>query len=246
MHVLLDLWGVLLDTTRMRPAYREALATLFHERFGGERAAWLKAHDIASEAYSRRAETADWDAGSWTEIAGRLDGDFVDGLLEAGGVAWRPADSVSFARDLDVTIMGSVDARFPDARGALERLRAAGHRVYAATQSTDSSTRGALAGAGMAAMIDRAFTGDSQGSLKSRSRYWVGILETLKVPPGLCVAVDDRLDYLEAASSAGLTALLVDRPGAQSQASLPSFVHATLRNLAGLPHFIDELARLGK
>ena len=53
--------------------------------------------------------------------------------------------------------------------------------------------------------------------------------------------VDDRVDYLAAAHAAGVKGLLLDREGVYEPETMPAFVHATLRNLAGLPHFVDTL-----
>src|SRR5439155_714376 len=51
--------------------------------------------------------------------------------------------------------------------------------------------------------------------------------------------VDDRLDYLEAAASVGIVALLLDRKGAHRPESMPPYLTATLRNLAGLSHWVE-------
>ncbi len=51
--------------------------------------------------------------------------------------------------------------------------------------------------------------------------------------------MDDRLDYLEAAASVGILALLLDRKGAHRPEAMPPYVEATLRNLAGFPHWVE-------
>ena len=47
MHVLLDLYGVLLDHERMFREYRERLAELLAARFGSSPDTWMRAHDDA-------------------------------------------------------------------------------------------------------------------------------------------------------------------------------------------------------
>src|SRR5919204_2594774 len=54
MHVLLDLYGVLLDHEKTFRGYRERLAALLTERFGGTKDAWLRAHDEAFVTYTGR------------------------------------------------------------------------------------------------------------------------------------------------------------------------------------------------
>src|SRR2546425_5598052 len=113
-----------------------------------------------------------------------------------------------------------------------------GHKVYVATGGSETNDA-ALRGAGLIDLIDGIFTGHSQNAQKGQSRYWRDIPTQLATKPGDCVLVDDRLDYLEAAASVGILALLLDRKGAQRPEAMPSYVQATLRNLAGLPHWVE-------
>ncbi len=241
MDVLLDLWGVLLDSDRMQAAYGRKLARRMAARFGGAEDRWLEAHTAAWTEYVRAVESADWGPGSWSETADRLDAAFAVGILAGMGVPWRPTDAVAFARELDLTVMAEIDARFPDARVAVERLRSAGHRVFVTTQATDANARGALAGAGLLTAIDGLFTGTSQDSPKSHPRYWHGVRGALGGSPAPGVVVDDRADYLAAAGSAGFVGLLLDRDEVYQAETMPPHVRATLRNLAGLPHYIEIL-----
>ncbi len=241
MRVFLDLWGVLLDSEVMQREYGTRLAHAMAERFGRSPSQWAAAHTAAWTDYVRAVEAWDWSRGSWRTAAERLDAKFVLGLLERMGIPWRPEDAAAFSRELDLTVMPTVNARFPDARVAVERLRAAGHSVYVATQATEANARGALTGAELLASLDGLFTGSSQDALKSRPAYWGPIPAHLGVPAAECVLVDDRLDYLEAATTAGFAGLLLDREGLWDAAAMPSFVGAALRNLAGLPQFVEVL-----
>lgn len=240
VHVFLDLYGVLLDSDRMRVGYRDRLVDLLVARFGGNREVWFAAHDTAYDAYVRRVDEVDWDAEPWAHVVDRLDADHYRTILEGAGVSWRPDDPQSFARDLEFRLMSTVDARCPDARPALARLRESGHRVYVATGASDANARGALTGAGLPDALHGVFTGTSQNARKSRTTYWTPIPERIGARPSECVFVDDRLDYLEPAAASGFVALLLDR--SRRNPTTPSFVRATLRNLAGLAHYVDVLA----
>ncbi len=238
MHVLLDLYGVLLDHEKMFRGYRDRFAELVSARFGGEPDAWRRAHDEAFVAYVQRVNATDWNARGWAEIVDELDARQLVEVFDRVGVAGRPKDPLALARQLEREAMAKVDARYPDSRSAIERLRAAGHKVYVATGGGETN-EAALWGAGLLDLVDGMFTGHTQNAPKGRSQYWAGIPSRLGVPAGDCVLVDDRLDYLEAAASVGILALLLDRTGAHRPDAMPSYVQATLRNLAGLPHWVE-------
>jgi FMN phosphatase YigB (HAD superfamily) len=67
MHVLLDLYGVLLDHEKMFRGYRERLAELLTARFGGDPDAWRRAHDEAWVTYVQRVNAADWESRGYRE-----------------------------------------------------------------------------------------------------------------------------------------------------------------------------------
>lgn len=245
MNILLDLWGVLLDSDRMQREYGRELARRMAERFGGAEDRWLRAHTAAWMEYVARIESADWSRQSWSKTVDRLDGEFAVGILERMEVSWRPPDPVRFSMELDRDVLSRIDARFPDARTAVERLRSAGHKVYVATQATDANARGALTGAGLLGFLDGLFTGTSQDASKSQAEYWHRVRGALDRGTAPGVVVDDRADYLAAAKSAGFVALLLDRDEIYRAETVPSHVRATLRNLAGLPQFVDVLEHEG-
>ncbi len=246
VRVFLDLWGVLLDSDTMQREYGPKLAHRLAERFGGADAAWADAHRAAWTEYVRAVENEGWRDGSWRAAADRLDARFALGILERMGIVWRPPEAAAFSRELDLQVMSEVNSRFPDARTAVDRLRKGGHSVYVATQATETNARGALIGAELIDRIDGLFTGTSQDALKSHDAYWRTIPGSLRVLPEECILVDDRMDYLEAAASVGFRGLLLDREGVYDASAMPGCVTATLKSLAGLPHFADVLATEGK
>lgn len=239
MHVLLDLYGVLLDHEKMFRGYRERLGDLLAARFGGDADAWRRAHDDAFVTYVRRVNDADWEARGYAEVVDDLDARQLLEMFEHVGARERPADPLALSQELEREAMAQVDARYSDARTAIERLRAGGHKVYVATGGGDTN-EAALRGAGLLALIDGMFTGHTQDAPKGQARYWTGIPSRIGAPPGTCVLVDDRLDYLEAAASTGILALLLDRKAAHRPESMPPYVQATLRSLAGLRHWVDD------
>src|SRR3989449_3259513 len=238
MHVLLDLYGVLLEHERMFREYRERLAELPAARFGSSPDTWMRAHDDAWVTYVQRINAADWDARGYADVVDDLDARHLLDIFERAGVTNRPADALVVSRELEREAMAHVNARYPDARTAIERLRAAGHRVYVATGG-GATNDAALRGAGLFDLIDGIFTGHSQNAQKGQSRYWREIPDQLGVEPMNCVLVDDRLDYLEAAAPGGIVALFLDPKGPHPPEAMPPYVGATLRKLAGLPHWVE-------
>lgn len=160
-------------------------------------------------------------------------------LLELYGVLLDPD---RMRRDLRGNFVGTT--RYPDARTALERLRKAGHKIYVAAWSGDED-EAALVRAGIREMIDGVFRGDSEVAPRATAGDWTEILEALKILPEDCVLVDEHLRDLEAAATARIAAILIDRKGIHPPESLPPFLQAVLRNLAGLPHYLDTVGRRG-
>lgn len=238
MHVLLDLYGVVLDHEKTFRKYRDRLADLLASRFGGDPETWRRAHDDAFVTYLRRVNEAEWDARGYGDIVDELDANHLLDMFERVGASARPADPLALSRELERETLAGIDARYPDARPAIERLRRMGHQVYVATGGTETNDA-ALRGAGLLGLIDGIFTGHSQNAQKGRAAYWAGIPTRIGAESTECVLVDDRLDYLAAAASVGIVALLLDRKGAHRPESMPAYVQATLRNLAGLPHWVE-------
>ena len=57
---------------------------------------------------------------------------------------------------------------------------------------------------------------------------------------------DDRPEYLSAAAPVGFHCLLMDRDVRHGPATIPPYVEATLRNLAGLPQYIEHAVRAAR
>jgi len=243
MNVILDLWGVLLDEKKMNKEYNKRAASILASRFGGDAARWLDAYNRAWEHYQRRFRATDWDKMSWSDVIGELDIKLITDTLDAVGVQWRPPDVLSFARNLEFEVVSSVAECYPDVPGALERLKEKGHEIHVATQAGEWNAIGALEGSGLLKEVSAIFSGSSQNASKDRKRYWTRILERIDSPPENSILVDDRLDYLEAAASIGIGAILMDREKRTERQKLPRFVDSRMFALTGLPHYVEKISR---
>ena len=225
----------------MTRAYRERAADLLASRSEAPADVWRRALAQAEEWYASHMDAADtWSHGSWREVVDRADAEGLVRTFRSVG-AVPPAEPLAMARALEREVMSGIDAAFPDARPAVARLKKAGHRVYAATNATESNARGALGGARLLGDLDGVFTGERMNAGKAKVGYWRRVREILAADESDPLVVDDRPDYLVAAESSGCIALLLDRRGKLATDRLPPSIRAVLRTLAGLPHYVDSL-----
>ena len=236
--VFLDLWGVACNHEEMEKGYRLVMSQILQGAYGGDRRRWLRAIDEAYLWYVGEAAAAESRGESFRSFVDRVDADHIRKVFEIVGVPFPPVDPLAFGRELEGRVMSRVASAYPDVRNTVSRLREAGHTVYLATQATESNAMGAVKGAGLEGLFDGLLTGHSLDAFKSNPSYWERALDRLSAVADECVAVDDSPRYLEAATSVGVTGLLMDRLGIHPAASAPPFVRAVLRHLSGLPQFV--------
>src|SRR2546429_7286820 len=186
MHVLLDLYGVLLEHEKTFRGYRDRLAALLAARFGGEAEDWRRAHDEAFVTYTRRANEADWDARGYGDVVDELDARHLQEMFERVGVPPAAGDPLGLSRELEREALAQVNARFPDARSAIERLRRMGHRVYVATGGSGKNET-ALRGAGLCRLIHGNLIRHFPSVHKSPPPYLSEVPRTVSAKPSACV-----------------------------------------------------------
>jgi len=242
MDIFLDLWGVLLDEKKMNEEYNERAASILAARFGGDPVKWLDAYNSAWEDYKRRFRETDWDRTSWSDVADRLDARLITETLDRVGVKSNVSDMLSFARDLEFEVVSAVARSYPDAPGALSLLRKQGHDVHVVTQAGDWNAIGALSASGLLMEVKGIFSGSSQNTSKTATSYWTRVLERIESPPERCILVDDNLDFLKAATSIGIGAILMERDEKNGRRELPRFVQARMSTLTSLPPYVEKLS----
>lgn len=244
--VFLDLWGVLTDSRKMTPAYRQRAAEILWSRHGGSIEGWLRAHDIALAWYEgHMADPETWKRGSWVDVVSRADAENIERMFRESKVS-PPPDPHRISVTLDLDVMSAIDAAFPDARPAVARLRKDRHRVFVSTNATEANARGALRGANLIDELDGLFTGEEMNAGKTDAAYWRGVVDRVKVDPKRSFVVDDRPDYLKAAALVGFRCLLMDRDAHHTLPTIPPFVETSLRNLAGLPQYVADAVRAAR
>jgi putative hydrolase of the HAD superfamily len=123
---------------------------------------------------------------------------------------------------------------FDDAGPALERLRAAGLRLVAAS-NWDSSLPEVLERTGLAPLLDGVVSSAAVGAAKPDARLFEAALEIAGVAPADALHVGDHPDKdVEGALALGMRAVLIERDG-----EAPDGVEApVIRTLAELPALV--------
>lgn len=240
-HVFFDLHGVLVDHTGALPRqYRAALAGFMAARYGGDPAAW-------AEAYAR--VTADWDSyyadldfSGDDSLAQVREGEtrVLRALFRLTGQPCPPPEAIArLVDEYQYPVASRCDALYPDARAALEALRALPLTLGVITHAVCDRAIGLLAGAGVGAWFGGPLvTPEAAGYFGKDAGYYR--LAFGAVSPGRCVVVEARPDHARLAADLGARPvlvdrpMLVDRPGSHAGEGLPVTVLAGLEGLPAL------------
>ena len=102
----------------------------------------------------------------------------------------------------------------PDVRPALERLRTAGYRLAALTNSTKEVEDDQLRNANLADLFEKALSADSGKRLKPAAEAYLNAAKELGVAPADIRMVAAHVWDVQGALRAGCAAAFVERPGA--------------------------------
>ena len=122
-------------------------------------------------------------------------------------------------------------APYVDVPGAIDRLRAAGHRLHLVTARDITGTEAA-----MAATNHWIATHDLQVESVNMAQDKPTVLATLGLDPASCVAVDDGPQHVLAWEEAGVFAVVLDRWGTYRGG------HRTAHDLGAFVDFVDTFA----
>lgn len=101
---------------------------------------------------------------------------------------------------------------FPHAREYLEKCRARGIELVAATSLAEELAVAGLESNGILDMFDAVFTADGMGICKTQPEFYAEIAKRRGAEPSECVAFDDVARALSSAKRAGMRAVLVRPP----------------------------------
>ncbi|HEV8470910.1 MAG TPA: haloacid dehalogenase type II [Candidatus Limnocylindria bacterium] len=122
---------------------------------------------------------------------------------------------VRVSKDDEQAILQQVRALppHPEVRGALERLRGAGFRLAALTNSTAQVEEAQLRYAGLADLFEKALSADSAKRLKPAAEAYQTAARELGVATADVRMVAAHVWDVQGALRAGCTAALIERPG---------------------------------
>jgi 2-haloacid dehalogenase len=120
------------------------------------------------------------------------------------------------SRDDERTILAGVRTlpAYPDVRPALERLRSAGFRLAALTNSTAEVEETQLRNAKLDDLFEKALSADSGKQLKPAAEAYINAARELGVEPAEMRMVAAHVWDVHGALRAGCAAAFVERPGA--------------------------------
>jgi HAD superfamily hydrolase (TIGR01509 family) len=238
--VLLDLYGVLIDSEATRRRYRRLLVDHLSERHGGEPARWAAAHEAAHSRYTRRVTLPSfWQDRGYPEAMRDAEEGFLRDLFAEAQRPLPEGDLLAYAQDLDTALFAAIDAAYPESRGVLVELRSLGVEILAATGAHLAQARAASRGSWLSGELHGLLTADLLGARKVSPAFWRAAFSSLRRKPWDCLVVDDEPGKLEPAARLGAAVTLVwrrdDRPP-----YLP-FRATVLRDLRGLPDAVRRL-----
>lgn len=170
-------------------------------------------------------------ADSYRDFA-QLAGECVAAVARAHGRA-----ATDEQRHAILSVLRSLPAH-PDVPGGLDRLRDAGHRLVALTNSPLATVRAQLAHAGLADRFEGVFSAEAANALKPAPAAYRLVTDALGVEPADAVMVAAHDWDIAGAQAAGLRTAFLARPGHRllPGAPAPTWTAPDLDALATLAH----------
>ncbi|MFN8372135.1 MAG: HAD family hydrolase [Anaerolineae bacterium] len=239
-HIFFDLHGTLADGARVHECYCAGVGRVLSGRYGGAPDAWARAN---------RAIVADWDS-YFTDLDLAGDEGYADmweGYFRTTRAMFRLTDTpepskaelLKLTRELPGLAVEGCDALYPEVRGVLKQLGAAGYKLGAASNALLSQVRATLAGGGILGQFDAPIMAADVAEqwVKDADYYRIAAIKA-QVPPSSCLVVDDNVEPLAGAREAGMRTAWVKRRQSEAQAR----VDVMLRDdLSALPQVIQAL-----
>lgn len=204
--MFVDKGGVLVDNTRLGPEWRRLLGQVLPRLLGGDPERWREANDLAERTQAER-----WRAALRTRRNGVADFFRDSGrqwLLEMcdhTGVT-RPNNERAdqLVREVVDYVTRRVDAKFPDTREALERIRSAGIVLHTASGDESADLEGYLHAVGVRDLFDRLYGSDLVDRFKNGPHFYQAILEDASIAARHAAVVNDGERALDWAGGVGL------------------------------------------
>lgn len=229
----------------MRETYEEYLFHYFRGEHALSREAWKQAENAAYQRFVDVFYALAADPGNdFKSVIDRSDVTFYTTLFENAGIRRARNDGELFhlSRHLEAQINSHVNLLYPDAKPALDALRAAGYRLMVCTSASEAHLTGALKGCALTGFFEGLYYGERFNSFKDRPDFWKKCFAEANAAPGEILVVDDSAKYLSHPHDLGAHCLLLDRNGTADAAASP---YPVVRSLTDLPALLQEAQRRG-
>jgi len=215
--LFLDLYGVLADSGLMTYHYRQRMARILSERYGGSYEHWLEIHDEGLELLETEGEKLDSlpdemrEGDAWVRAVGDMEAENFVHMLKLAGLP-PPRNPLKVMREVETEVVSEVNALYPDVVPTLRRLKREGHRLYLSTNVSRSNGESALIGGGIRDMFDDVILLEVGRAKKNRPYYWERAFGVAGVTPSESIVVDDVATYLAPPAELGARCIQMIRP----------------------------------
>jgi FMN phosphatase YigB (HAD superfamily) len=247
--IFFDLHGTLIDTEALHPQYTEALAEVCAEHFGGDPGQWAAANRQVLPRWESLLSGLDFRGPQGVRDRGIFEQRAWRAMFEVMGRPLPTVDFVEFNLAHEYEFTCRAQALYPDARGPLERLAAAGFVLHAISDAGSGHIRGCLEGAGVAHLFAGVHGFDALDLGLKQPDYFRRAFDRAAVAPSEALVVEDNAECVLFAHEAGAGVVMLRREGrAQPQPEEPEIISqareialAVLPDLGGLPALLPRV-----
>lgn len=234
--VFLDCFGVLVSANTTREHWRLRLSDWARERWGGERAEWLRAYDLSYDEYGSALDTLHQFESGYSRGFLRREADHLARILAitTRGEGEQPLKLVP---EMVRWITEGIDAQFPEVRSTVARLVEMGHPLYVVTDSSTIQLDGILHGTDLEEAFTYRFTGDTTDAGKGTRAFWEKVLEMSGKAGSESYVVDNQPRSLVHPAALGFTTVHLSREvrgGDYVEGQTPDHTITSLFELRGL------------
>ncbi|MGH8103098.1 MAG: HAD family hydrolase [bacterium] len=232
--ILLDWHGTLTDEKLIREVYRRYNYNYFKAETDASWGGWKRIEQAAIEKFvATFYDLAADPSKDFNMVIRESDLVYYRTLIELASIrrAYDEQELFALSRKLEMEVNASHNTLHPDAREALETLKAAGYQLMACTSASEAHLMGALKGCGLEGFFDDLYYGERFNSFKNRPDFWKKAFEASGLPAGALLVVDDTTRYLDPPHALGAHCMLIQRSAKPGPSDTPYPVIHSLSEL---------------
>jgi HAD superfamily hydrolase (TIGR01509 family) len=234
--IFLDDGGVMNDNSIRFHEWQRMVGEFFAPRLGGSERQWADANRAI-------VDTEPWNAAlrpgeAYDDWYRRYQVDWLRVMAGRVGVSMPPEDeALALAIDAARFVTSNCHSAFPDAPAAIRTLSEMGLALCTASGEDSHELDGYLTGMGVRDLFTHLFGPDLTGAFKRGPDYYERAFDHACLDPSQCLVVDDSLQAIGWATTAGARTVLVDRKGSRPA----EYQGLAVTDLGQLAPLIDRL-----